>query len=92
MPKGYKHAKRVVIVPTYLELQLGTAQRQRDIHVGGVYELSPACDLWMRGAKTARVKVIYEDSTGRVDILSVAPIVNGTEIRGTHRIAVSHIA
>lgn len=90
--KNHKRVQRAIRVPAYAEIALGTAPKQTEIVVGKTYELHPACDLWMGGAKSARVKAIYADAIGRIVLVSVAPIVMDTEQRGTHRIAIDHFA
>lgn len=90
--KNHKRVQRAIRVATYAEISLGIAPKQTKIVVGNTYELHPACDLWMRGAKSARVKAIYADAIGRIVLVSVAPIVMGTEQRGTHRIGIDRFA
>jgi hypothetical protein len=85
-----KTCRRAVIVPPQFEIDLGISQKQCDIRVGSTYTLAPHCDLWMRGAKTARVKRIYCNEAGEPTHVSVAPIVNFIEQRGTHHIPLTH--
>lgn len=62
------------------------------LRAGQTYELAPHADLWMRGAKSARIKRVYRGEGQNIVSASVAPIINGQEVRGTFRISVDHFA
>lgn len=85
---------KIVRVPTMVELQLGTAPKQLEIAAGKIYDLAPHAELWMRGAKTVRVKYISTDPGSVRDwtMVGVAPIVNGQELRGKFLIPIDHFA
>lgn len=92
MTRKRKTCERVVVsVPVAQEL-LGYGKRQCDLRVGGTYELAPHCDLWMRGAKTARVKRFYLNEHGEPISASVVPVRNGYDVTGTHYVVIDHFA
>ena len=79
----------IVRAPSRVEIELGTAPKQLRIEPGKIYTLAPFSDLWMRGAKTARVKYIECDRASQDwTLISVAPIVNGREVKGKFLITV----
>jgi hypothetical protein len=83
----------IVRVPTRVEIELGTAPKQLRIEAGNTYDLAPHADLWMRGARTVRVKYIQAERESRDwTIVGVAPIINGREVRGKFLIPVDHFA
>lgn len=92
MAKQHKTTERCVRVSPAHEIALGLGVKQPDLRVGGTYELSPACDLWMRGAKKARIKRIYLNADGEPISASVVPVCNGYDVSGTHYVAISHFA
>lgn len=83
---------KIVRVPPRHEVELGTAPKQLELETGKTYALAPHADLWMRGAKHARIKRFLRNGHGDLDMASIAPIVNGTEIRGTFRVPLHHFA
>lgn len=84
---------KIVRVPTKVEIELGTAPAQLEIIPGNTYQLAPHADLWMRGAKSVRVKYIQAERESRDwTLVGVAPIVNGREVRGKFLIPVDHFA
>jgi hypothetical protein len=85
-------SQKIVRVPTVLEIALGAAPKQLEIIPGNTYALAPHADLWMRGAKTARVKYVVLDRAGNPTGVGVAPIVGVTEIKGSYVIPVEHFA
>jgi hypothetical protein len=92
MAKQRKTTDRVVISCPAHEIALGLAKKQIDLRVGGTYDLAPHCDLWMRGAKTARVKRFYLNADGTPISASVVPIRNGYDVTGTHYVVIDHFA
>lgn len=85
-----KTTKRAIIVPPMHEIVLGIAQKQCDLVAGNTYELAPHCSLWARGAKHARIKRIYCDDQGTPTRASVAPIIAGSEVKGTYYVLLTH--
>jgi hypothetical protein len=84
---------KIVRAPSTVEVTLGCAPKQLEIVPGNTYALAPHADLWMRGAKTVRVKYIEFDKQSQDwTVVGVAPVINGQEIRGKFLIPVDHFA
>ena len=81
---------RALIQQTYAEALLTNTLPYFYVSKGDTVSLHPGADLWMRGAKSARVVGI--DGTPHGFVLRVRPIVGGVELRRTHRISTDALA
>lgn len=76
--------QKIVIVRPLYEVELEGGEPSYTYHVGSVFRLHPACDLFAQGATQAELRRVVS-ADGAISHLLVRPIVSGRRIAGKLR-------